>query len=386
MSTGAIRSMSEGSGVAAADASPAGLGSWLRAALAPQPCPAGTTSRELVTRAIAYRDPARIPYAFIEPLRSDFFETAELERQRRALGEGGGVRAAGEIYVDEWGVRREGTGGWFDRVLEHPLAQRQGLDDHPLPDIADARRFAWLGPHLQAAHQAGKYVVAADPVLLYERLRELLGFESLMLAPASERGAFEALLDRLTALSVAAVESYARAGSCDGFMTWQDFGLQSGLPMRLESFRELYAPRLARIAEAAHARGMHFIWHCCGRIFDLIPEMIESGVDVVQLDQPRLLGHERIAEAYGGRICFWNTVDIQWSAGGVGEEALRAEVAAMTRPFAELGGGFMARHYPFPRDVELSPEFHAASARAFFESGCGLEAHAGGPPAKGPGS
>ncbi|MBW2273542.1 MAG: hypothetical protein JRG96_09745 [Deltaproteobacteria bacterium] len=369
--------MSERSGAHAAPAPAPRLTEWLRAALAPEPCPAGMTSREIVKRSVEYRDPPRIPYAFIEPLRSDFFETAELDRQRRALGrgkadEGGGYRAAGEVYTDEWGVRRQATGGYFDRVIEHPLAALKGLDDYPLAEVADPRRFEWLAPHLRAAHDAGKYVVAADPVLLYERLRELLGFESLLLAPLSEREAFEGLLDRLTDLSVAAIEAYAQLGNADAFMTWQDFGIQTGLPMRIESFREIYAPRLARIADAAHAGGMHFIWHCCGHIVDLIPEMIEIGVDVLQLDQPRLLGHDRLAEAWGGKLCFWNTLDIQWAAGGVAEEALRKEVAAMTHPFAQLGGGLMVRHYPFPRDVELSPEFHAASSRAFFESGCAL--------------
>jgi hypothetical protein len=58
--------------------------------------------------------------------------------------------------------------------------------------------------------------------------------------------------------------------------------------------------------------------------------MIEIGVDVVQLDQPRLMGHQKLADEFGGKICFWNTVDIQWStSGGVTADDLRAEVAEM---------------------------------------------------------
>ena len=38
----------------------------------------------------------------------------------------------------------------------------------------------------------------------------------------------------------------------------------------------------------------------------------------------------RLAGSFGGRICFWNTVDIQWATSGPPTEAeLRAEVAAM---------------------------------------------------------
>jgi hypothetical protein len=338
------------------------LRSWLDEVLAPRPAPAGTTSREIVRRAIAFAGPPRIPYSLVEPVRSDFFELAELSRLLDRLA---GEPEPGSVYRDAWGVRHEAVPGLFDRVLEHPLADLSRLDGHPLPDPAAPERLAQLEPFVARARQAQKYVVAADPVLLFERLQALVGFETLLIAPWEQRAALEALLDRLTELSVQAIGGFARLG-VDAFMTWQDFGLQSQLAMSLETFRELYAPRLLRMVRSAHEAGMHFIWHCCGQILDLIPEMIAMGVDVVQLDQPRLLGHRTLAESFGGRICFWNAVDTQWaSEAGRTEADWCAEVAAMTEPFGRFPGGFMARHYPQPHDIGLSRRFHDVTSRAF---------------------
>lgn len=149
--------------------------------------------------------------------------------------------------------------------------------------------------------------------------------------------------------------------------------MQSGLLMKLETFQEFYKPRYEQIVQAAHENGMHYIWHNCGQIMDMIPDMIEIGVDVVQLDQPRLMGHRRLADEFGGRICFWNTVDIQWSTeDGVTDEELRTEVADMVRAFERFTGGFLARQYPSPRDIGLSGERHMVIYEAFLEDGCAL--------------
>ncbi len=161
--------------------------------------------------------------------------------------------------------------------------------------------------------KTGKYVVGADPINAYERLRSLMGFENLMVAMYADQERFERLLDKLTDMTVEVVEAYAGIGGVHGFMTWDDWGLQTSLQIRPAKWREMFKPRYARIVEACHKNGMHYILHSCGVIWDIIPDMIEIGMDVLQIDQPRLMGVERLANEFGGKICFWNCVDIQWS-------------------------------------------------------------------------
>jgi len=47
--------------------------------LEPQPAPPGMDSREIARRAIEFDGPPRIPYSFMVPMKTDFFETAVLE-------------------------------------------------------------------------------------------------------------------------------------------------------------------------------------------------------------------------------------------------------------------------------------------------------------------
>ena len=338
--------------------------SWLAEALASTPLPPGVSSRELVRRAVSFDRPPRLPYALIMPVRSDFFELAALQR---VIGTGR-RRVRGEVYCDEWGVQRAAGPYSWDPVVAHPLADLTLLDRHRFPDATALVQVDGIAPFVRRAREAGKYVVAADPVSLYERLGSLLGFESLLTAPRREAGAFAALLDRLADLTVEAIGLVSRLPGVDAFMTWQDLASQSGPHMRLGTFQRFFKPVYARIAAAAHEKGMHFIWHICGAAADLIPELIEIGVDVIQLDQPQLIGHELLAARFGGKVCFWNTIDTQWAVAAPCSPAeLHAETTDMIRPFAHLPGGLMLRHYPFPEDIGLTPEFHEHTARAFSE-------------------
>jgi hypothetical protein len=70
--------------------------------LQPAPTPDGMTSREIVKQAIEFNSPPRIPYSFVEPRESDFFEAALLwfllpEDRRKELGIFKPKREVGEI-------------------------------------------------------------------------------------------------------------------------------------------------------------------------------------------------------------------------------------------------------------------------------------------------
>ena len=111
-------------------------------------------------------------------------------------------------------------------------------------------------------------------------------------------------------------------------------GTAESLQMKIDTFREFYKPYYQRIINACHERSIHFIWHNCGYIDEMFPDMIEMGVDVVQFDQPRLIGHQKLIEALGGKICMWNCVDIQWaSKEEVTNDEIRREVAEMVQEY-----------------------------------------------------
>ncbi len=287
-------------------------------------------------------------------------------------GADGVARAAkGEMVFDNWGVGWRGSGRHWGHAEVSPLSDLSALAGYRFPQVLSPETWGLMKPVVETASKAGKYVVAADPINLYERLRSLMGFENLMLAAYTDRARFENLLDRVTNMTIDVVQRYAEIGDVHAFMSWDDWGLQTGLQIRPAQFREVFKPRYARIVDACHQRGMHYILHSCGFIWDIIPDFIDIGMDVLQIDQPRLMGVQRLADAFGRKICFWNCVDIQWSSQPeVTADEARKEAVEMARTMGRFGGGFIARQYPQPYDIEMPSEKHHAIYDGFMEAGC----------------
>ncbi len=175
-------------------------------------------------------------------------------------------------------------------------------------------------------------------------------------------------------MTIEVIEQWAKSGLVDAFMTWEDWGLQDQLQMNVKTFREFYKPRYQRIIAAAHGHGMHYIWHNCGYIVDMLDDMIEIGVDVVQIDQPKLMDYKTMTERFGGRMCFWNCADIQWGTQeSTGDEEIVVDIEEMVNQYNRFDGGLMARHYPQPWDINLSSERQTLIYETFLKNGCSLD-------------
>ena len=95
---------------------------------------------------------------------------------------------------------------------------------------------------------------------------------------------------------------------------------------------------------------------------------VEAGCDVIQLDQPRLMGIEWLGEHYAGKICFWNSVDIQQTL-VTGDLRAIAEEAKLQVEKLSAGGGFMVKSYQQPESIGTTIAEAEAQYQAFKKYG-----------------
>ncbi|UCG03457.1 MAG: hypothetical protein JSW11_05575 [Candidatus Heimdallarchaeota archaeon] len=331
------------------------------------PTPKSITSNEIVRKAIEFDKPPRIPYCmFFHPTRGDIFDIGFIGKWLRPNK----PKFKNGFYFDEWGVKWQVTGRWWDTAVEHPLADLRVLQDYQFPRIVPRGMYPVFRTLARLARRKGKYIVVPNLVDMYERMRALMGFEELMVAPYKQPNLLEELLDHLANMTIEIIEKYGKTDLFDAFMTWEDWGLQTSLQMKIETFRQFYKPRYKRIIDTTHSNDMHFIWHCCGYIMDLIPEMIDLGVDVIQIDQPRLMGHQELIDQLGRKMCMWNCVDIQWSNRSERtEEEICTEIKEMIQTYnvPKYSGGFIFRNYPDPEDISISKDRQILINRTFLD-------------------
>ena len=79
-------------------------------------------------------------------------------------------------------------------------------------------------------------------------------------------------------------------------------------------FDEMIAPAMAeRIRYTRQFTDGYFFHHSCGSVFNLIPSLLEIGVDILNPIQPlaRNMEAARLKDAYGDRLTFWGGIDTQ---------------------------------------------------------------------------
>lgn len=118
------------------------------------------------------------------------------------------------------------------------------------------------------------------------------------------------------------VEFYAEANerffsqlgdAADTFFLGNDFGTQLNLLISPELFKRFVLPGFRRNIEIGKKYGKKVILHSCGAIREVIPLLIDAGIDGLHPLQAKAVGMdaEFLAREFGGHIAFMGGVDTQ---------------------------------------------------------------------------
>ena len=179
---------------------------------------------------------------------------------------------------------------------------------------------------------------------IYDRAHYLRGLENLWTDIYLNTHELERLLDILVELNLKAIKMYSRL-QYDGYYFWDDWGLQDRLMISPDKWREIWKPRFSVIFEAVHKAGMYSFMHCCGYIVDILDDLIDSGLDVIQMDQQENMGLETLGQRFSGKITFFSPVDIQTVMNTASQQQIRQYCHKMVEHLGSIKGGFIAKYY-----------------------------------------
>jgi len=296
------------------------------------------TSYEVVKRAIHFQDPERLPLRF-DTLRLN--DTHNVPTN--AIGTGD--HAKRETY-DEWQclwVRSEVAN--MGQVKGHPLEDWDALARYRWPDSDDPAYYE--GMEERFAGSEGKYVTTGIFMLLFERMHTLRGMANVLTELYTDRGRMEFLADRIVAFDLAVIRNIGQRfpGRIHGFGFTDDWGSEQATFVSPRMWCDFFQPRYAAIFEAAHAQGWDVWMHSCGKVNEIIGPLIEIGLDVINLQQPRALGIEEIGGQFAGKICFESLCDIQATLPFRGAEEIEEEARLLLERWGTPHGGFILSDY-----------------------------------------
>ena len=296
------------------------------------------SSYEVVKRAVHFEGPDRLPLRFGTLDKDDTHRVAT-----NAIGTGD--HAKSETY-DEWGclwVRSEMAN--MGQVKGHPLEDWGATETYRWPDAEDPAYYAGMEDRFEGSD--GKYVMTSIFMLLFERMHTLRGMANVLTELYADPGRMAYLADRVVDFDLRVIRNIGQRfpGRIHGFSFTDDWGSELATFIRPTMWCEFFQARYARLFEAAHAQGWDVWMHTCGKVNEVIDPLIEAGLDVINLQQPRALGIEEIGRRFAGRICFESLCDIQATLPFKDADEIREEAKLLVHHWATPDGGFVLSDY-----------------------------------------
>jgi hypothetical protein len=308
-----------------------------------------TTPRQLVYQTLDFANPRRVPRhlwtlpwaemyhaAAVQRLRTDFPDDIASPRGiLKTPPKTQGSQYEIGVYVDEWGSVFTNYQRGVIGEVKNPLISGENWEDADklrLPvellsvdkDVVNA--FCRSGD---------RFVMGGLNVNPFERMQWLRGSEQLYLDMALRSPGMFAVLNKVHAFNCELLTILAET-EVDALSVFDDWGAQRSLLISPAMWVEMYKPLYKDYVQIAHSHGKRLFMHSDGYTLDIIPHLIEIGVDAANL-QLFCIGLDQL-RPFRGKITFWGEIDRQYLlARATVDEVAQAVVAVKDTLWANGG-------------------------------------------------
>lgn len=298
------------------------------------------TSRERVLKSFHHKMPDRVPLDYLGVPEVD-------ERLMRALGVSDHAALLQGLHVDfrhldKWGTMvprymgpelRTWDDGTFEdmwgcrlkRVEYRPGCFYEEWVDFPLADaktIRDVENHRWPDPDWYDFSPVEAYCRENDAYCLVggqgatlDSVGFFRGLEQTMLDLYDHPEIVEAIVQRLFEFRYEYNRRLlaAAGGRLDILFVSEDMGGQNGLLVGKDILKKYVFPKFVQYVELAHTYNAMVMLHSDGAIRDVIPELMDLGIDIIDPVQTRCPGMEPadLKRTFGDQLCFHGVLDSQ---------------------------------------------------------------------------
>jgi uroporphyrinogen decarboxylase len=246
---------------------------------------------------------------------------------------------AKNMILDEWGITR----------LQGHEEYAMPLDEKaPLQTMADLEN--WNPPDPYAPHRVeamkerinlfkGKRAIIIRIRDVWSNPRELLGYENLLLKCALEPEFVGQVVEKCINHSIAMLEIAAELGG-EIVMSGDDIADNTRTLISPAMLESIFMPHFRRWVEAIHDHGMYYWKHTDGNIRDILPMLVDSGIDGIDpIDPIAGMDLAEVKNEWGDRVAIKGNVNCAEELTNGTLEDVEEAVKKCIRD-AGLGGGY----------------------------------------------
>jgi uroporphyrinogen decarboxylase len=256
-------------------------------------------------------------------------------------------------FIDRWGskLHMPKDGGLYFDWVDFPIkeATMEALDNYTWPKPDPPEVNARLREQAKHLYENTDYALVGSAIIgggIFEQPARTMGLENFLIALVKEPKFADRLMGQITEIYIESCHNYLeQVGEyLQVFCYWDDVAGQDGWLISPEIYRRMIKPKQRRLLEAIKSKTEAKVYyHGCGAVYDLIPDLIELGFDILNPVQVSARGMDtkRLKKEYGQDIVFWGGgVDTQHVLPFGTPEEVADEVKRRIDDLAP-GGGFV---------------------------------------------
>ena len=285
--------------------------------------------RNQVIKALTFKNPDYVPIFYFNQ-DQDQSDLVAFEVQRHFIG------ACKD--QSEWGFFWNRMDETMGQPLTNLIDEPAQLPDLKIPDPADPQRFEGIDSFNQL--YGDRFRMASLVLSGFTTMSFLRGFSNLMLDLVEDQAFVEELADKVFGFEEQLIKQLP-AHHFDAVAFFDDWGTQKGMIISPTAWRRFFKPRYIQQFKLVHQLGLKVYFHCCGYYPQIIPDLIEIGVDMLNISQPNLYDIPELGKKYGGKVCFVCPVSYQTtSISGTRADIFNA-VQILIDSFGRFNGGLI---------------------------------------------
>jgi len=284
--------------------------------------------------------------------------------------------SAWKFEIKEMGDRKAFTDElgcvWISSEDEYYFDQRPGeshplvdldkpgdLENYPWPNPSDTARVKNLRSELKKIREAGYAVIIEAPFNgIFSLGFRMRGYTNFYEDLGINQSLACSLMDKLTDLKInfwnMALEEIGDL--VDIIVELDDLGAQYGTLISPKMYKELVKPRHKRLFSFIKKKAPHsyLFLHSDGSLYDIIPDLIEAGIDILNPVQTSAVKMDsaKLKREFGDSLSFWGGgVDTQNVLGKATPDQVKSEVKRRINDLAPGGGYVFAAIHNIQADV-----------------------------------
>lgn len=266
------------------------------------------------------------------------------------------------VYRDEWGcvVKNHRDFSTTPMYLEFPVKNREMWEKEYKPLMKmDSRRIKTEENRTIVEEQRSKgRFVAVGSQLNFAATWRKVGMNELLVMMVTDPEFVEEMFRAHTELILQALQGLVDAGiEIDGTFFAEDMSYKNAMLFSPEFYRRFLKPFHKEFFDFCHKRGWKSVLHSCGCVKEIIPDLVEIGLDCLQpLEAKAGMNVVELKREYGRDIAFMGGIDAREFTDSDAAKFERHVAEILERVKPDGGYVFMSDHSIPPMPLNLYKE------------------------------